>query len=65
MEQWRNLSFKPEKNFGLKDFVIKYKIIISLQYSWIRRLYDDSFHDWKIITLHLLKMSFGSAFKSF
>ena len=32
---------------GLKNVDIRKKII-SLQCSWIKRLYDDSFHEWKI-----------------
>ena len=39
------------------------KKIISLQCSWVRRLYDDSFHEWKVILLKLTKRSFGSHFK--
>ena len=34
-------------------------IIVSLQRSWIRRLYDDDLHEWKLIPLHLITMSFG------
>ena len=37
--------------------------IISLQYSWIRRLYDYSFHEWKLIPLFLIRNSFGNSFK--
>ena len=33
------------------------------QCSWIRRLYDNSFHEWKLIPLFLIKNSFGSSFK--
>ena len=35
---------------GLKNLNIPNKII-ALQCSWIRRLYDDSFHEWKFIRL--------------
>ena len=37
--------------------------IIARQCSWIRRIYDNSFHDWKLIPLYLIKKSFGTAFK--
>ena len=47
---------------GLKNINILNKII-SLQCSWIRRLYDNSFHEWKLIPLFLIKNSFGSSFK--
>ena len=35
---------------GLKDFDVFTKII-SLRCSWIKRLYDENFNDWKIIPL--------------
>ena len=50
------------KHGGLKNVNIQKKII-SLQCSWVRRLYDDSFHEWKVIPLKLIKKSFGSHFK--
>ena len=37
--------------------------IASLQCSWIKRLYDDSFHEWKLIPLKLIKKSFGDELK--
>ena len=53
---------KDYKDGGLKNVDISYKIV-SLQCSWIRRLYDNNFHEWKLIPLHLITMSFGSKFK--
>ena len=50
------------KDGGLKNFNISCKIV-SLQSSWIRRLYDNNFHEWKLIPLHLIALSFGSKFK--
>ena len=47
---------------GLKNVDILSKII-ALQCSWIRRLYDNSFHEWKLIPLYVIKKSFGTAFK--
>ena len=38
---------------GLKNVDIGTKIV-SLQCAWIRRLYDQSFHDWKVIPLKLI-----------
>ena len=38
------------KSGGLKNVDIPRKII-ALQCFWIRRLYDDSFHEWKLIPL--------------
>ena len=39
---------------GLKNVDIPNKIM-ALQWSWIRRLYDDSFNEWKLIPLYLFK----------
>ena len=32
--------------------------IVSLQCSWIIRLYDENFHPWKVIPLYLIEMHF-------
>ena len=50
------------KHGGLKNVNLPKKII-GLQCSWAKRLYYDSFHAKKIITLKLPKKSFGSHFK--
>ena len=36
--------------------------IKSLQCSWIKRLYDDKFHEWKLIPQYLIKKTFGLNF---
>ena len=67
---WKNSSPKIQhetlcndyKGGGLKNIDILNKII-SLQCSRIRRLYDNSFHEWKLIPLFLIKNSLGSSFK--
>ena len=46
---------------GLKNVDVKSKII-SLQCSWIKKLYDENFHKWKIIPLTLIKNTFGECF---
>ena len=50
------------KKGGLKNVDIISKIV-SLQCSWIKRLYDDKFHECKLIPLHLIKSTFGINFK--
>ena len=52
---------RDHKDNGLKKVDISCKIV-SLQCSWIR-LYDNYFHEWKLILLHLITMPFGSKFK--
>ena len=47
---------------GLKNVDIRFKFV-SLQCSWVKKLYDDCFHEWKIIPLHLLNKCFGPSFK--
>ena len=52
-------SFKAGR---LKNVDINSKIA-GLQCSWIKQLYDDKFHEWKLIPLHLIKSTFGINFK--
>ena len=47
---------------GLKNVDITSKII-SLQCSWIKRLFDKSAHCWKVIPLHLIKTYLGDTFR--
>ena len=49
--------YNSYENCGLKDLDIFYEII-SIQCSWIRRLYDDNFHGWKVIPLFVIKKRF-------
>ena len=42
---------------GLKNVDIRFKLV-GLQCSWFKKLYDDCFHEWKIISLHLLNNFF-------
>ena len=37
--------------------------VTSLQSSWVKRLYNDCFHEWKIIPLYQLNKTFGPSFK--
>ena len=37
----------------LKNVDIRFKFV-SLQCSWVKKLYDNCFHEWKVIPLHLL-----------
>ena len=53
---------KDYENGGLKSVYIFSKIV-SLQCSWIRRLYDENFHPWTIIFLYLIEMHSGKNFK--
>ena len=46
---------------GLKNVDIKAKII-SLQCSWVKKLFDCNHRDWKIIPLFLINKYFGKSF---
>ena len=47
---------------GSKNVDVLSKIIV-LQWSWTRRLYNNSFHEWKFISLYLIEKSFATSFK--
>ena len=49
------------ENGGFKNVNIAAKIS-SLQSSWIKRLFDENFHDWKILPLHIIHKSLGKKF---
>ena len=67
---WKNSTPKTKheilcnycKAGGSKNVDILSKIIV-LQWSWTRRLYDNSFHEWKFISLYLIEKSFATSFK--
>ena len=50
------------ENGGLKHVDISSKII-SLQCSWLRKLCDENFLEWKTIPSHLISKYFGKSFK--
>ena len=49
------------ENGGLKNVNIAAKIS-SYQSSWITRLFDENFHDLKILPLHIIHKSLGKKF---
>ena len=53
-QKWKMKLYADSKHGGLKRINIQKKII-NLQCSWVRRLYDDSFNEWKVISLKLIK----------
>ena len=36
--------------------------ISSLQFSWVKKLYDENSHDWKLIPVHFINNAFGKNF---
>ena len=49
------------ENGGLKNVNIAAKIS-SYQSSWIKRLFDENFYDWKILPFHIIHKSLGKKF---
>ena len=47
---------------GIKNVDLRNKIA-SVQSSWVKRLFEDEFHDWKIIPLFLMGKQLGKNFK--
>ena len=52
---------KNYENGSLKIIDIMYKVV-SLQCSWIKRLYDNNSHIWKVIPLHMITQKLGKKF---
>ena len=50
------------ENEGLKNVDIESKMI-SLRCSWVKRLYDESFHEWKVIPNYLITKALGDNFR--
>ena len=50
------------ENGGLKNVFLRIKIT-SIQYSWVKQLLEDDFHDWKIIPLFLIGKHLGKNLK--
>ena len=46
------------ENGGLKNVDLRNKIT-SIQCSWVKRLFEDDFHDWKVIPLLLIGKHLG------
>ena len=49
---------KNYENGGLKNVDIMYKVV-SVQCSWIKQLYENNLHNWKIIPLHVVTQKLG------
>ena len=56
--------FKRHENGSLKNLDIRNKVN-SLQSSWVKRLYDDCFHEWKILPFYppFVKQNIGPSFE--
>ena len=50
------------ENGGLKNVDLRNKIT-SIQCSWVKRLFEDDFHDWKVIPLFLIGRHLSKNFK--
>ena len=67
---WKNTPGKikrktlktDHKQGGLKCAHVTFEII-SLQCSWLKWIFDDSFQGWKVMPLFYIKKAFGNNFK--
>ena len=65
--QGNNAKIKPSalcngyEKGGLKNIDLRNKIII-MQCSWVKRLFEDDFHDWERIPLFLIGKHLGKNF---
>ena len=46
----------------LENFELRNKIT-SIRCSWVKRLFEDDFHDWKIMALFLMRKHLGTYFR--
>ena len=46
----------------LKSIDVKHKIV-ALRCSWIQRLYNENFHEWKLVPLRYIRKAFGKNVK--
>ena len=46
------------ENGRLKN-VDDFSVVVDLQFSWIKRLFENSFYQWKVILLYLVRRHFG------
>ena len=51
-----------EKRGGLKNVDVRNKLT-STQCSWVKRLFENDFHDWKLIPVFLIGIHLGNNFK--
>ena len=62
---WQNsrpkIKHKTFETGSLENVAINLKVI-SLQRSWAKKLYDEIFHEWKVISLHLICVKFKISF---
>ena len=54
--------YKYESEIYVYD-KIQVTIITSIQCSWVKRFFEDDFHDWKVIPLFLIGKHLGKNFK--
>ena len=58
----RSILCHGYENGSIKNVDLKNKIS-SMQCPWVKRLFEDNFHDWKVILLLLIGKHLGKNFK--
>ena len=59
----KNSTLCNDYEYGGLINVDVFSKVVSLQCSWIKRLFDNNFHQWKIIPLYLFRQYLGKNFK--
>ena len=62
---WHSSRPKISHKTLCNNFEILSSKIISLQCSWLRKLCDENFHEWKIIPSHLINKYFGKSISNY
>ena len=66
--KWKNPKIKNSTlcnnyKYGGRKNVDIFSKVVRLQCSWIKRLFDNNFHQWKLVPLYLIRQYSGKIFK--
>ena len=66
--KWKNPKIKNSTlcnnyKYGGRKNVDIFSKVVRLQCSWIKRLFDNNFHQWKLVPLYLIRQYLGKNFK--
>ena len=56
----KNRTLCNDYEYGGPKNVDIFSKVVSLQCSWIKRLFDNNFHQWKLIPLYLFRQYLGT-----
>ena len=59
----KNITLFNDYEHGRLKNVDIFSKIVRLQCSWIKRLFDNNLHQWKLIPFYLIRQYFGKKIK--